>query len=281
MAKLLCCCICGTTTNDKDDQDQAPQSIHKKSRKIQYNGTFHYQPQRNARYFKISHPGDIDSSDNLNNTVELISSSYKVIQMNNTLKQTKEFDNKIQYWKLKFNYSDNDEHGNIVSQFDCIGVMPANTDPVCAWSDGSMFYGIGGSCDTIFRGRGQFDTGEHLDVPLNEWIIIKYIYHSNKLQKDDLIFELQKDGDSPLQLIFEMKLPNGHKWYPAVSFSYAKYHVVCTHYINHDITWQCERQIWIAFHKNCDSEKNCWLPLLSKDLIFHILSFLRSEVTER
>ena len=47
------------------------------------------------------------------------------------------------------------------------------------------------------------------------------------------------------------------------------------HYPNIGITWQFERLIWIAYKKNIDNDK-CLLAQMAKDVITHILSFLKA-----
>ena len=42
------------------------------------------------------------------------------------------------------------------------------------------------------------------------------------------------------------------------------------------IQWKCERVIWIGFHKNINNNNKCFVANLPKDIIYHILSFLRT-----
>lgn len=58
-------------------------------------------------------------------------------------------------------------------------------------------------------------------------------------------------------------------------YSSAHFSVKLTHIIpDLEIQWNCERQIWIAFHKNSNNSE-CHIHLLCQDVVYKILNFLR------
>lgn len=65
------------------------------------------------------------------------------------------------------------------------------------------------------------------------------------------------------------------KYFPEGHFSRILTDVVCNFCVLDTIKWEIERLIWIAYHKNHKSQ-TCLLGQMSKDIVSHILMFLRA-----
>ena len=118
-------------------------------------------------------------------------------------------------------------------------------------------------------------SGTYFDIKELKWYKINQILmtiNKHKNQSED--FWISMIEKKPLQFASGINGCNNDKGMFLVLNNMNEFFKVK---IDASISWKQERLVWIAHHKNRNSTAKCALSIIPKDVMFHILSFLRNH----